>query len=763
MWPLMPAKPGTRCWAGWYPSDWLRLGLNSAKVKSSQRFDAAAALSLLVLALLFSLTPLYERLDALSVDTLLYARHMLFGQRHGAETSPTVVVGLDEITYASEPFANVPNVMWTPQIARVQDAILAAGAKVVGYDLILSTSMESFLPGYEKPFLLSLMKAARQGRVVLGKVQHSHKSVAPHPSQSFVVKNERNVRSLNMLVDVDDIIRRIPLFFETQSGGREPSMSLELAGRALGKQAERVDAGVLLGDYRIPGSESNAAYVNFQGGGDVPTYSFADLFACAEAGDSAYFQRHFKDKVVLLGAVLDVEDRKLTAKRLMTGRGAGVAVEPCGTAGQAPPSAFRRDTIPGVYILASAANDLIRGDSLDKLSREGAMWVIALVVLLVAMLSIHLQPLWSALVILGLMLVDGLAGLMAIQSGLLIPVLPLLMLIGVGYSLMLLYRYMVMDQQRLRIRNLFSLYLEPSVVDRMVEAERLPELGGELREVTIWFSDLANFTRLSEGLEAHDLVSLMNRYFTLVTDIIESHGGFVDKYIGDAVVAVFGAPHDDPYHAGHAVAAALTVRERLEQMNRAGEFGGRQIATRTGINTGQAVVGNVGSAKRFNYTVMGDAVNLAARLEGANKAMETRILISDAAARRLPKSIVLREVATIRVKGKQQSTRVFEPLTMASWRPIRRKVGMSKGKLAKLAHEFSIPVDQGALEAANQLSLDFAKANELYRERRFDKMIELLQPHADDPAAVVLLKRAREMLANPPPEDWDGVDVLTEK
>lgn len=610
---------------------------------SPQRHDLLAILAVVALTGLLAFSPLFDRLDALSTDLLLAARHWVFGQRHPAASSPTVVIALDEQTYRTAPFANLPQVLWTPQVARVQDAVLAAGAKVFGYDVIFPTSLEPFLPGYEKPFLLSLMRGAKEGRVVLGKVQHGSRPVAPHPAQSMVVRHQSNIRALNMLADVDDIIRRLPLFFDTQAGDREPSMALELAARAWGASPQVMDdGGIALGGYRLPGSEHNAALINFQGGADIPTHSLADLYACVEAGDTGYFARHFQDKVVLLGGVLDLEDRKLTSKRLMTASGAGAPVAPCQGAAAVPESAFRRDTIPGVYVLAAAVNDLLRQDFLRALPWTLARSLPTLAALLVGLLCVRLRPAHSTAGVMILAMGCLLAGLWGVQGGLLLPVLPLVVLIALAHALMLIYRYLIADQQRNRIRNLFRLYLEPSVVERMVEAERLPELGGEKREVTVWFSDLVNFTQLSEGLEANELVELMNRYFSAVTDIIEAHGGFVDKYIGDAVLAVFGAPHDDPHHAGHAVAAALTARDRLDRMNSAGVFGERRIAARTGINTGLAVVGNVGSRRHFNYTVMGDTVNLASRLEGANKMMETRILISAEAAERLPGSIVLR-------------------------------------------------------------------------------------------------------------------------
>jgi adenylate cyclase len=734
-------------------------------MNANRVYDLLATALVVVMAAVLTWMPLYERVDALSTDWLLYLRHLSFGQQYPAAQSPTVVVAIDELTYRTEPFAKRPKVLWTPYVAKVQDAILAADARVFGYDVIFSTSLEADLPGYERPFLRSLLMAARQGKVVLGKAQHGQNPVSPHAAQSMVVRNQQNIRSLNMITDRDDVIRRIPLFFDTRTGVREPSMPLELAARFFGASPRvEADQSVTFRERRIPGSADNSAYINFQGGADIPTYSLADLYACAQAGDQAYFRRHFKGKVVLLGGVLDVEDRKLTSKRLMAGSGAGHGAKPCRAQDEPMPPAYRRDSIPGVYVLASATNDLIRGNSLAKLSRHQASLLLALGAALVAWLSIALRPAFSALAVGLLAAVCLMAGLLAIHAELLTPLAPLWAVIALSYAVMLLYRYTVSDQQKKQIRSLFGLYLEPRIVSSMLESGRLPVLGGESREVTVWFSDLADFTQLSEGLQAEELVALMNRYFSLVTDVIELHSGFVDKYIGDAVLAVFGAPHDDPHHAGHAVAAALTVRERLAELNAAGEFGSREIKMRTGINTGMAVVGNVGSSRRFNYTVMGDTVNLAARLEGANKMMGTRILISAETAGKLPESILLREIAALQVKGKQTPTCVFEPLATLARRVVSRDVEACRsGKGQQRALQQPEPETPEKLDWARRQSRLFGDAHRAFRDGQFHQVLALLEPHKDDPAVLAMMQRAAQMLDKPLPDPWDGVVVLTEK
>src|SRR5215831_19580643 len=189
-----------------------------------------------------------------------------------------------------------------------------------------------------------------------------------------------------------------------------------------------------------------------------------------------------------------------------------------------------------------------------------------------------------------------------------------------------------------------------------------PALGGEMRDVTIYFSDIADFSSIAEKIPPTELVAAMNEYLSAMTDVIEEHGGFADKYIGDSIVAVFGAPLDDPDHATNAVRAALQCSARLGTLDRVSrEFGGTP-RQRIGINSGSALLGNIGSRRRFNYTVLGDMVNLASRLEGANKYFGTSIIASEATVALTGAGFVWRELDIVRVQGRSQPVKIFEPL-----------------------------------------------------------------------------------------------------
>jgi len=233
-------------------------------------------------------------------------------------------------------------------------------------------------------------------------------------------------------------------------------------------------------------------------------------------------------------------------------------------------------------------------------------------------------------------------------------------------------------------------------------------------------------------------VAFLNEYLSVMTGTVEAHGGFVDKYIGDAVVAVFGAPLPDADHARHAVEAALACQERLTAMQ--GGFGlpgDITVATRIGVNSGDMLVGNIGSDRRFNYTVMGDAVNLASRLEGANKMFGTGILISDRTRELCGMTIEAREIDTVRVVGRAAPVTIFEPLGTG-------------GSLS---------------EAAGRRNAAYAAALADYRAGRFDAAATgfAALSEAGDGAAAAFLDRIRTLKSAPPPAGWDAITDLDSK
>ena len=229
------------------------------------------------------------------------------------------------------------------------------------------------------------------------------------------------------------------------------------------------------------------------------------------------------------------------------------------------------------------------------------------------------------------------------------------------------FRFVVADKDRRLLQKSFALYLAPHVINRMLSSNKLPELGGETRNVTVFFSDIEGFSLIAEKMSPDGLMELMNEYLSEMTDVIERHGGYVDKYIGDSIVAVFGAPADDPDHAANAARAALDCCTQLAELNASSAaFHECKLAQRIGINSGEALVGNFGSRRRFNYSVMSDAVNLASRLEGANKFYGTTIIASETTVALAGEAFAWRELDAIRVKGRTQALKIYELLALSA-------------------------------------------------------------------------------------------------
>jgi adenylate cyclase/guanylate cyclase len=299
------------------------------------------------------------------------------------------------------------------------------------------------------------------------------------------------------------------------------------------------------------------------------------------------------------------------------------------------------------------------------------------------------------------------------------------------------FRFVVADKDRRLLQKSFALYLAPHVIDRMLSSNKLPELGGEIRNVTVFFSDIEGFSLIAEKLSPDDLMELMNAYLSAMTDVIEGHGGYVDKYIGDSIVAVFGAPADDLDHAANAARAALDCRTRLAELNASSAlFHEHKLAQRIGVNSGEALVGNFGSQRRFNYSVMSDAVNLASRLEGANKFYGTTVIASETTVALAGEAFGWRELDAIRVKGRNQALKIYELLALST-----------------------------EIAASRQASIaSYADGLAHWRAREFELAAKCFDRTAEiDRPASLFCRRARELAQNPPGEDWDPIRTLQEK
>ena len=291
-----------------------------------------------------------------------------------------------------------------------------------------------------------------------------------------------------------------------------------------------------------------------------------------------------------------------------------------------------------------------------------------------------------------------------------------------------------------RVKSTMARYMSKEVVDQLLEAGE-DQLGGKDQKISVLFSDVRSFTTISEALGARATVSMLNEYFATMVDVIFNNGGILDKYIGDAIMALFGAPFSGAHDADNAVTVANQMLLALQELNASRARSGRPaLDIGVGLSTGNVIVGNIGSPKRMEYTVIGDSVNLASRLEGATKYYGTRILLSESTVQDLTRPFVLREIDFMRVKGKERPVAVYEALDYHSPQSFPRMDevldAFKAGLAAYRARDFV---------AAQRFFSAGAAANE------------------DEKPSRLYLERCRHYLASPPPADWDGVWVLTEK
>ncbi|HEY4056310.1 MAG TPA: adenylate/guanylate cyclase domain-containing protein [Kofleriaceae bacterium] len=282
-------------------------------------------------------------------------------------------------------------------------------------------------------------------------------------------------------------------------------------------------------------------------------------------------------------------------------------------------------------------------------------------------------------------------------------------------------------REKAKLRAVFSQYVAGPVVDRILQDPARARLGGERKELTVLFSDIRGFSLFSEGMAPERLAAFLGEYLTPMTELVLASGGTLDKYIGDAVMAIWGAPIDEVDHAARACEVALKMQEALVGLNKRWSKEGKPaVAIGIGLNTGAMAVGNMGSAARFDYTVLGDQVNLGARLEALTKEYGIDILCGEATVKAAGGAFVFREIDVVRVKGRHGAVPVFE--------------------LVGRANDKGVSVD-----------MKFGEALALYRKREFAAAREMFAALPDDSVATTMAARCAVLVASPPDEDWDGV------
>jgi adenylate cyclase len=665
--------------------------------------------------------------DGYLLDLMIEARAVQFPARDASD-SPVAVVAIDGRSLDSPELADYPRVFLAPVWAHLLDVLFAAGARDVGFDEILAYNpdrLPNFNANFNQPFLAALHKF--RGQVVLAR------SADQVPALPFTMAAGADSLALAEIpADPDGLYRHVPSEHRTDQGV-VPSL-----------------AGLLVQRARVPMSMPPEVLIAPRRHLEtIPTYALVDVLRCA--GSPEALKQAFNGKIVLIGGTLPEEDRKKSSDRLLTAVTHDSApVSACGLKRLGASSPTSR-TIPGVFVHAAAIEAVVQ----CRLTSTASPTVVAAIAAVAAAVGAATAMLFMPWIALGVVAAFGaiifFGATLALQNDLWIPVaLPLVSLGAtpvIGYAV----RYLIEERTRRRVERAFDHYLSPAIVSRLASDPSALKLGGEEREVTVMFADLSGFTALSTTVSATELTSKVNRYLGYVVDEVEATGGYVDKFIGDAVMAMWGAPVPDPNHAIKAVRAARAAVEKIQRARAEDEARGeRGFSIKIGINSGTAIVGNVGTTKRYNYTAVGETVNLASRLEGVPPLYQCHIVVGPQTARLAASEFVMRELDRILVKGASAPMAIFHPIA------IRAQATGSQ-------------LDRERL---------FAKALDEYRAMRFAQAGEIWETLAalEEPAssptngkqkpvgpAAAMAEQARQFAAHPPAQSWDGVRVLVNK
>ena len=642
----------------------------------------------------------------------------------GPDGMPVAVIAVDARSLDAEELLPFPRTFMAPQWAGMIEAVLGAGARAIGFDVIFAYSANRFRQDFDRPLLEALQKHG--DKLVLAR------SVRTPIIETFdFLLDDDSKGYLEMSRDRDGVNRRIDAELEVTLLGETAPQRVPSLMRAT---LMRAGVTAMPDTIRLNPRRHEET---------LPTYSLIDVLRCA-GNDQAALRKAFDGRVVFVGTTLPEEDRKIGPGRFLAPpRVEMPPVNPpppdCRLArlGASDPTL---SNIPGVFIHAHAAAAVLGGHVPRTVPLALNAVLAAALALLAAFTGTLFRP-WIALAL----ALGGCVALFVFSTGLLyrdiwLPTSELdLAMLGSGLA-GTMTRYLVIDQRRRRVERAFGHYVPPEIVSRLADSSASLQLGGEAREVTIMFADLSGFTALSEKVGPTELMTVTNRYLGYITDTVTATGGSIDKYIGDAVMAMWGAPISDPDHARNgtrtALAAVAKVQAEHDAAKARGEVG---YTVKIGLNSGPAVVGNVGGAKHFNYTAVGETVNIAARLESLPKEYGCTVVVGENTAAKIESDYLLLELDWIRVKGKEKAIGVFTPL---------REVAAARAE------------DRAFVEG-------FAKALANYRAGRFDAA-RTLWLALDDPFGAhgpsrVMAERAAEYVDAPPPMPFDGIYVRTSK
>jgi adenylate cyclase len=510
--------------------------------------------------------------------------------------------------------------------------------------------------------------------------------------------------------DTDGITRRYRIVSRFR-GRFFPSFALAALMAREGTREVRIEAGaVKVGKASIPVEPDGTILLRYYRPGDSFVRKMAHLVipgfeAFVKRGDAREFDPStVSDRVVIVGtSAAALYDLKVTPVELM----------------------------PGAEVHAVALANVLNGEMMRFAPAGAGFLLTAAAAVLTALVTRFTRPLAGGAVAALLFAGTGALGVALFRARWAVDLVAPLAAVGLAYGATSALNFLYEGRQRLRTKREFQRYLSPKVVEKILEHPDALRLEGERKVLSVFFLDFAGFTSMSEKLSPAELVKLMNEYHNEAAEEIFRTDGTIDKYIGDAIMAFWNDPIEQPDHAVRACLTAVAAQRRLRQMALQMKEGGLpELRARIGINTGPATVGNMGARNQVNYTVMGDEVNLASRLEGVNKEFGTDIIVSESTFQPARDRLEARELALIRVKGKKQPVRIYELLG------LRGEVAAER------------------LEAARRFEAVLAH----FRAGRFDAALEGFRAlaAAGDAAAEPYAELCERYRREPPPPGWDG-------
>ncbi|MCI0493733.1 adenylate/guanylate cyclase domain-containing protein [candidate division KSB1 bacterium] len=534
----------------------------------------------------------------------------------------------------------------------------------------------------------------------------------------------------NVYLDGDGFIRRYNLFQNLHDQQYFPLVieALRYLQRKSSDVVETNNNGIFkAGKFLIPKYKDDTMLINYFGPANhFPTYSFANIlddnrFTLPDsAEDTDVFDIYkqsgiFKNKIVLIGASADeLQDNKFTPFFNFNGK---------------------KRLMPGVEMHANALMTIVSSSYLYPANP----WLMLLVIILSAglayVLSAKLRPIFGLATAAGIIIFYVIVGFQLFsRANIWVPLIyPLANFCGC-YGINIIHKIFIEQQEKGRYRKTFQQYVARSIVDSMLNSGELPKFGGERKTLTVLFSDIRAFTSFSEKYPPEIVVQRLTEYLTSMVDVIFNNGGTLDKFVGDEIMAIYGAPYHLEDHAERACTTALDMISALRKIQKSWsqrEMEYFQIGV--GINTGKVIVGNLGSIQLFDYTVIGDEVNLGARLEGANKHYSTTIIISESTYNEVKEKAIVRELDNVRVKGKKRPVKIYE-----------------------LRGMHSVPsIEKDLIIDVYSYGLEFFKQQKW--KKALSEFRRVLRYFPSDGPSRVYTMRCLEFIEKPPPENWDGV------